>query len=231
MINGRTAIAALLVVGALVALPHVFTQGFAMSLLCQMGIATIFALSYNMLLGQTGLLSFGHAVYFGLGAFAAMHVMRWAGATGFGGAFTVMLLPLVGGLGGLVAGVRTGENRDNGFFQIRAFVGIGNGIASIAGNSKCPHFSTAYEKCPKVLCSGHYVRVVLARRLLVRFIEEEMRDWIFPEQPGVDICNPKHMNDRRKRTCQRESGRKRPREYRSGAKYLSQIPGVVFGAK
>ena len=31
----------------------------------------IFALSYNMLLGQTGLLSFGHAVYFGLGGFVA----------------------------------------------------------------------------------------------------------------------------------------------------------------
>ena len=33
-----------------------------------MGIMIIFALSYNMLLGQTGMLSFGHAVYYGLGA-------------------------------------------------------------------------------------------------------------------------------------------------------------------
>ena len=36
-----------------------------------MGIAIVFALSFNMLLGQTGLLSFGHAVYFGLGGYAA----------------------------------------------------------------------------------------------------------------------------------------------------------------
>ena len=55
----------------MIALPLVFTQSFALSMLCQMGIAIIFALSYNMLLGQTGLLSFGHAVYFGLGASSA----------------------------------------------------------------------------------------------------------------------------------------------------------------
>ena len=51
----------------LVAAPLVFSKGFALTLLCQMGIVMIFALSYNMLLGQTGLLSFGHAVYYGLG--------------------------------------------------------------------------------------------------------------------------------------------------------------------
>ena len=41
-----------------------------------MGIAAVFALSFNVLLGQTGLLSFGHAVYFGLGAYATIHLMR-----------------------------------------------------------------------------------------------------------------------------------------------------------
>ena len=40
----------------------------ALTMLSQMGIMIVFALSYNMLLGQTGLLSFGHAVYYGLGA-------------------------------------------------------------------------------------------------------------------------------------------------------------------
>jgi branched-chain amino acid transport system permease protein len=35
-----------------------------------MSIMIVFALSYNMLLGQTGLLSFGHAVYYGLAAFS-----------------------------------------------------------------------------------------------------------------------------------------------------------------
>ena len=53
----------------LLILPHVFSSGLAISTMCLMGIMIIFALSYNMLLGQTGLLSFGHAVFFGLGGF------------------------------------------------------------------------------------------------------------------------------------------------------------------
>jgi branched-chain amino acid transport system permease protein len=59
-------------------LPLIFTQGFAITLLSQMGIAIIFALSYNMLLGQSGMLSFGHAVYSGLGAYISVHVVNMA---------------------------------------------------------------------------------------------------------------------------------------------------------
>ncbi|MBX9964986.1 MAG: branched-chain amino acid ABC transporter permease [Burkholderiales bacterium] len=83
--------------------PLVFTQGFAVSMLSQMGIAIIFALSYNMLLGQTGMLSFGHAVYFGLGAFFSAHALNAIGAGTFG--WPVSLLPLIGGVAGLVFGV------------------------------------------------------------------------------------------------------------------------------
>ena len=63
----------LVVVVLLAALPHVpgLASDFGRSLLTQMGIAAVFALSYNVLFGQTGLLSFGHAVYFGLGGYAA----------------------------------------------------------------------------------------------------------------------------------------------------------------
>jgi branched-chain amino acid transport system permease protein len=46
-------------------LPFIFKSSFSISLLSQMGISIIFALSYNMLLGQGGMLSFGHAVYLG----------------------------------------------------------------------------------------------------------------------------------------------------------------------
>ena len=42
-------------------LPAYFNKGFALTLLSQMGITIIFALSYNMLLGQSGMLSFGHS--------------------------------------------------------------------------------------------------------------------------------------------------------------------------
>ena len=50
-------------------LPLKFRSGFALSLMSQAGIAIIFSLSYNMLLGQGGMLSFGHAVFYGLGGF------------------------------------------------------------------------------------------------------------------------------------------------------------------
>jgi branched-chain amino acid transport system permease protein len=44
-----------------------FHQWTGLTVLSQMGIAIIACLSYNMLLGQGGMLSFGHAVYTGLG--------------------------------------------------------------------------------------------------------------------------------------------------------------------
>jgi branched-chain amino acid transport system permease protein len=42
-----------------VVMPFIFTKGFALTLMSQMGIMIIFALSYNMLLGQSGMLSWG----------------------------------------------------------------------------------------------------------------------------------------------------------------------------
>jgi branched-chain amino acid transport system permease protein len=84
-------------------LPLFFDKGFALSMLSQMGIAIIFALSYNMLLGQTGLLSFGHAVYYGLGAFICAHALNAIGAGRF--SFPVTLVPLIGGLSGLFFGI------------------------------------------------------------------------------------------------------------------------------
>ena len=84
---------------ALVALPHVFSSGSSITMMSLMGFAVIFALSYNMLLGQTGMLSFGHAVYYGMGGFITAHALNVIGA----GKLPVPLpvLPLVGGLAGL----------------------------------------------------------------------------------------------------------------------------------
>jgi len=68
-----------------------------------MGIMIVFALSYNMLLGQSGMLSFGHAVYSGLGAFFAMHAMNRIAAGSLD--WPVSLLPLIAGLAGGFFGV------------------------------------------------------------------------------------------------------------------------------
>ena len=89
-----------------IVLPLIFKQSFALSLFCQMGINIIFALSYNMLLGQTGLLSFGHAVYFGLGAFFSIHALNMISAGSL--SVPVSLLPVIGGLTGLFFGVLFG---------------------------------------------------------------------------------------------------------------------------
>ncbi|WP_377704870.1 branched-chain amino acid ABC transporter permease [Pseudoduganella sp. UC29_71] len=90
----------------LLAAPLVFSKGGGLTLLSQMGTVMIFGLSYNMLLGQGGMLSFGHAVYSGLGAFFAIHAMNMAGA----GQLPVptSLIPLVGGLAGVGFGVLFG---------------------------------------------------------------------------------------------------------------------------
>ena len=50
----------------LIAAPHLFTSSLALTMLSQIGYLIIICLSYNMLLGQGGMLSFGHAVYTGL---------------------------------------------------------------------------------------------------------------------------------------------------------------------
>jgi branched-chain amino acid transport system permease protein len=115
----------------MIALPLAFKQGFALSLLSQIGIAVIFALSYNMLLGQTGMLSFGHAVYFGLGAFVSAHVLNAVGAGSLH--LPVSLLPLAGGLAGLAFGVVFGyvTTRRSG----TAFAMISLGIAEMVAAS------------------------------------------------------------------------------------------------
>jgi branched-chain amino acid transport system permease protein len=84
------------------AAPLVFSSGLSLTMMSVMGVMIIFALSYNMLLGQTGLLSFGHAVYYGLGGFVALHAMNAVIRNKLG--IPVPVIPLAGGLAGLFFG-------------------------------------------------------------------------------------------------------------------------------
>jgi branched-chain amino acid transport system permease protein len=115
---------------ALIVSPLVFNKGFALSLLCQIGIMTVFALSYNMLLGHTGLLSFGHAVYYGLGAFFTLHALNLHQAL----PIPVTLLPIVGGLAGLVFGVIFGyvSTKKAGTTFSMISLGIGEMVAAMS---------------------------------------------------------------------------------------------------
>ncbi len=84
---------------AMVVLPFVFSSGASITMMSLMGFSIIFALSYNMLLGQTGMLSFGHAVYYGLGGFMTAHALN--AVAGAKMAIPLPVMPLVGGLAGL----------------------------------------------------------------------------------------------------------------------------------
>jgi len=79
--------------------PLVFTSNLSGTMLAQMGIAIIACLSYNILLGQGGMLSFGHAVYTGLGSFVAIHALN--AITAGTSSIPVSLLPLIGGFAGI----------------------------------------------------------------------------------------------------------------------------------
>ncbi len=112
----------------LLAAPWFFSGGLALSVLSQMGIAMIACLSYNLLYGQGGMLSFGHAVYSGAGAYMAIHVLNGVSA----GALTVpvSLLPVVGGLAGMVLAALLGgfSTRHSGM----PFAMISLGLAELA---------------------------------------------------------------------------------------------------
>jgi branched-chain amino acid transport system permease protein len=85
--------------------PIVFTSSLSQTMLSQMGIAIIVCLSYNMLLGQGGMLSFGHAVYSGMGSFLAIHTLNRI--TG-GMPLPVSLIPIVGGFSAMLVAVLLG---------------------------------------------------------------------------------------------------------------------------
>ena len=128
--------------------PKVFSSNFSVSMLTQMGSVMIVCLSYNMLLGQGGMLSFGHAVYTGLGAYIAMHTLNAASSGIF--PIPVSLIPLVGGIGGMFFAVLFGyvTTRKSGttfamitlgvselvFAMSLMFSGFFGGEAGIAGN-------------------------------------------------------------------------------------------------
>ena len=117
---------------ALLLLPYVFSSRLALSTMSLMGTMVIFALSYNMLLGQTGLLSFGHAVFLGLGGYITVHMLNLAGDGGW--PVPLPMFPVVGGLGGLFFGVLFGAiaTRRAGTAFAMITLGIGELVVSSA---------------------------------------------------------------------------------------------------
>ncbi|MBR1232821.1 branched-chain amino acid ABC transporter permease [Bradyrhizobium sp. AUGA SZCCT0182] len=115
----------------LLALPKLFGSGGALTTFSLIGISIIFSLSYNILLGQTGLLSFGHAVYYGLGGFLVIHVINIISANKL--PIPLPLVPIIGGLTGLFFAALLGwvSTQRSG----TAFAMISLGIAELIASS------------------------------------------------------------------------------------------------
>jgi len=117
---------------ALIVAPMLFTSSLALTMLSQVGYAIIICLSYNMLLGQGGMLSFGHAVYTGLGSFITVHAINMASDGQL--PIPLVLMPLVGGLGGMFFAVLLGyvTTKKSGTTFAMITLGIGELVASMA---------------------------------------------------------------------------------------------------
>jgi branched-chain amino acid transport system permease protein len=115
----------------LLVLPTIFSSGGALTTFSLIGISIIFSLSYNILLGQTGLLSFGHAVYYGLGGFLVIHAINIISAEML--PIPLPVVPLVGGLTGLFFAALLGwvSTQRSG----TAFAMISLGVAELIASS------------------------------------------------------------------------------------------------
>ena len=109
----------------LMILPQIFDSILAISILNQMVIAIVFALSYNMLLGQGGMLSFGHAVYFGLGGFLSVHALMLIEFETL--VFSILWIPLIGGVFGLLAAIFIGSFSTHKAGTVFAMISLGMG--------------------------------------------------------------------------------------------------------
>ena len=115
----------------LLLLPMIFGSGGALTTFSLIGISIIFSLSYNILLGQTGMLSFGHAVYYGLGGFLVIHAINIISANKL--PIPLPVVPVIGGLTGLLFAALLGwvSTQRSG----TAFAMISLGVAELIASS------------------------------------------------------------------------------------------------
>lgn len=98
----RFRVAVALVLMALVILPSLDTWlPYAPVLMLDIMLAALFALSLHFMMGPGGMYSFGHAAYFGLGAYGAALLFKTAGLSM---GWSLGLAPLVAGVGAVVFG-------------------------------------------------------------------------------------------------------------------------------
>jgi len=92
----------LLVLLFALALAPLVLPRFFLQLLTEIAIVGLFATSFNLLMGFGGMVSFGHAAYFALGAYTAALLVKAAGVPML---LALPAAPVVAGLGALLFGV------------------------------------------------------------------------------------------------------------------------------
>ncbi|MFG1397752.1 ABC transporter permease [Roseixanthobacter pseudopolyaromaticivorans] len=96
--RGRAAVAGGVLVAALLPLG---ASAYALNVAAEIAIFVLFAASLHFLMGAGGLPSFGHAAYFGLGAYGAAFSLKLAGLSMIG---SILLGPLLGLAGAVLFG-------------------------------------------------------------------------------------------------------------------------------
>ncbi len=133
----------LLAMAVLAVLPFIFTGGLGLAVLNQMLIMVLFTVSYNMLLGQGGMLSFGHAVFYGLGGYHAAHLINWIDSAGL--PIPLPFVPLAGGLAGLIIAIIIGSFSTNKAGTVFAMISLGIGELIAASSLIFTKFSGGEE--------------------------------------------------------------------------------------
>jgi len=113
--NLRSSLPLLVLLGLAVTFPF-FGEKYYVDLVMKIMILSVFALSLELLVGQTGLVSFGHAAFFGIGAYAAALLSPQSGPASFWILFPAALL--AAGLYALAVGALSLRTRGIYFIMV-----------------------------------------------------------------------------------------------------------------
>ncbi|GEN44796.1 branched-chain amino acid ABC transporter permease [Alkalibacillus haloalkaliphilus] len=97
----------LLIAFVLMLLPFVKDDRWFLFLMIQIFVFAIFAMSYDLLLGYTGIVSFGHAMFFGIGAYSVAVTMSRLDSTFSSFLLGVVVAVIISGIVAFLAGVLT----------------------------------------------------------------------------------------------------------------------------
>lgn len=171
----------LVVAALLVAYPFVFTGSFAQHLMIMVFLYATLSLAWDVLGGHAALFSFGHAAFFGVGAYASTVLYLRLGLTPWAG---LLAAGLAAAVLGLVVGVPTSQLRGHyfaigslalgviteTFFNNWALIGGAQGLSlPIVEDRPWLHLQFHQSKVPYYfLLLGVLILTIVSVRLLIR---------------------------------------------------------------